>query len=68
MVVNINQEDYLPGVGGVAGVRLLVLPQNQMAFPEDSGITIGPGLYTSVGFDTVRLLLCSIYLLYLFVV
>ncbi len=35
--------------GDVAGVRVSVSAQNIMPFPEDDGITVGPGYATFIG-------------------
>jgi len=52
LTMNIDQNDYL--IGDTAGLRVVVLPQNQMAFPEDDGMTISPGLFTSLAIDQVK--------------
>ena len=55
MTINIDQNDYI--FGDTAGVRIVALPQNQMAFPEDEGITISPGFYTQVAIAAVYVIL-----------
>lgn len=56
LTVNINQNDYVAAAGDTAGLRVLVLGQNEMAIPEESGITVSPGCYTSIGIKQARLL------------
>jgi len=51
--VNIDQNDYMTAVGTTAGIRVVVLPQNQMALPEDHGITVSPGQYTAISINQV---------------
>ena len=53
MVVNVNQNDYMPESGDTAGIRLVVHPKNRMPFPEDEGITVSPGHSTSIGIRQV---------------
>jgi hypothetical protein len=53
MVINVNQHDYLPEGGDIAGIRLVVHPHNRMPFPEDEGITVSPGQSTSIGIRQV---------------
>ncbi|XP_070574544.1 uncharacterized protein [Ptychodera flava] len=45
----IEQDEYIPLYGQEAGVRVLVHPANVTPFPEDEGITVAPGLKTSIG-------------------
>ena len=53
MIVNINQSNYVSQAGDIAGLRVIVLSQNQIAFPEDEGITVSPGYFTSIGLNMV---------------
>ena len=53
MIVNINQSNYASQAGDIAGLRVIVLSQNQIAFPEDEGITVSPGYFTSIGLRLV---------------
>ena len=53
VIVNIDQDDYVPQSGDIAGLRVIVLSQNQIAFPEDEGITVSPGFSTSIGLKMV---------------
>lgn len=55
MVMNANQDEYVQGTGGTAGIALLVHPQRYMPFPEDEGIIISPGQSTTVGLSKVRI-------------
>ncbi|XP_070574541.1 uncharacterized protein [Ptychodera flava] len=45
----IEQDEYIPLYGQEAGVRVLVHPADVTPFPEDEGITVAPGLKTSIG-------------------
>ena len=53
MIMNIEQDQYLGDMTDAAGIRLVVHPQTRMPFPEDEGISIGPGRLTSVGLKMV---------------
>ena len=53
MVLNINQDEYLPELTDAAGVRVLIHPQDRMPFPQDEGIVAAPGLLTSIGIRQV---------------
>ena len=46
LTLNVDQDDYVDESGAVAGIRASVLPQHIMPFPEDDGITVGPGTAT----------------------
>ncbi|ESO06366.1 hypothetical protein HELRODRAFT_160533 [Helobdella robusta] len=48
MVVNIDQMDYVKQAGSLAGIRVVILDQNQMPFPEDEGVSVGPGQLTYI--------------------
>ena len=65
MRVMVEQVNYLTSVSDTAGLRLVVHDQRSMPFPEDDGISIGPGTKTFVGFKRVRLrkYFCNEYLL-----
>ena len=55
LTLNVRQANYRSlSTCDTAGVRLLVLDQNQMPFPEDLGLTLSPGHYTAVAVSTVR--------------
>ena len=54
LILNIDQDDYLPDMGESAGVRVVVHPQNRMPFPQDEGVLVGPGMLTSMGVRQVR--------------
>jgi len=49
MTVNIQQYEYVTQAGDTAGIAVVILPQNQMPFPEDDGILVSPGHATSIG-------------------
>ena len=53
LILNIDQEEYVPEVGESAGVRVVVHPQSRMPFPQDEGIVVGPGVLTSIGLRQV---------------
>ena len=53
LTLNLNQDDYSRDTGDTAGVRLVVHPGDQMAFPEDEGITVPPGGVTYIGLTQV---------------
>ena len=61
VIMNIDQASYSSAAGEVAGVRVVVSGQRQLAFPEDEGITVPPGLMTFISLDKV-LLLCRMTL------
>ena len=61
MIMNIRQEDYIPDIGDSAGLRLVIHPQGAMAFPEDEGVTISPGHYTSVAIKKVKYIFRHMY-------
>lgn len=48
MLVNIGQIDYIANIGDTSGIRVIVHPQKIMPFPEDEGITVSPGHFTSI--------------------
>jgi len=53
MTMDIQQHEYLKQTGDVAGVVVVIRPQNQMPFPEDDGITVSPGHATSIAITQV---------------
>ena len=52
--MNVMQSEYLSQGSEIAGIRLLVHPNKRMPFPEDEGITVKPGVSTSIGIRQVR--------------
>ena len=49
-----KQSDYAAlSTCDIAGVRLVVLDQNKMPFPEDIGLNVNPGMYTLIGVSKV---------------
>ena len=54
LTLNIQQYEYVTQAGDTAGIVAVILPQNQMPFPEDHGILISPGHATSIGIVQVR--------------
>ena len=59
LILNVQQEEYMPGASEIAGVIVVIQDQNTMPFPEDDGITVGPGHSTSIDIRKVRFSLCS---------
>ncbi len=53
LIVNVDQEEYLPNVTTKAGVRVLVHPRDSYPFPEDVGIDASVGISTSIGLRKV---------------
>lgn len=53
--MNVNQDEYVRGAEGTAGISLLIHPQRSMPFPEDEGMTISPGHSTSIGLSKVSI-------------
>jgi Amiloride-sensitive sodium channel len=54
VTLNIQQSEYVAAAGDTAGAVVVILPQNQMPFPEDQGILVSPGHATSVALTQVR--------------
>ena len=54
VVLNIGQADYTELLGELAGARLVTHPRNEMPFPEDEGVSLRPGLLTSVSVKKAR--------------
>lgn len=59
MILNVQQEEYMPRASETAGVIVVIQDQNTMPFPEDDGISVGPGHSTSIGIQKVRFPSCS---------
>lgn len=53
MILNIEQSEYIPQTGDLAGIRLVLLSQGEMPFPEDDGAIIKPGFHTSIAIKQV---------------
>ncbi|XP_067664680.1 amiloride-sensitive sodium channel subunit gamma-like [Haliotis asinina] len=49
----LDQDEYIAALSPSAGARVLIHPRNSMPFPEDEGISITPGVSTSVGLRKV---------------
>ncbi|XP_046554137.1 acid-sensing ion channel 2-like [Haliotis rubra] len=49
----LDQDEYIAALSPSAGARVLIHPRNSMPFPEDEGISIAPGVSTSVGLRKV---------------
>jgi hypothetical protein len=55
MTLNVMEADYAKlSTCDVAGIRLVVLGQNRMPFPEDIGLIVGPRKYAAVGISKVK--------------
>ena len=59
MIILIDQFEYIGHLADTAGVRVLIDSQKAMPFPEDLGVSVSPGLETSVG---IKMVLQSYYL------
>ena len=53
LIVNIDQDEYVGDLGDAAGIRVVTHPQRTIPFPEEEGISVGPGLLTNVGIRMV---------------
>ena len=49
LILNINQAEYIAGLGDSAGARIVIHHQSRMPHPEDDGIALEPGVLTSIG-------------------
>ena len=49
----VEQIEYIKSVSDSAGLRLAVHDQRSMPFPEDEGVSLGPGTKTFVGVKRV---------------
>ncbi|XP_071787276.1 acid-sensing ion channel 4-B-like isoform X2 [Asterias amurensis] len=49
MQINLEQDEYLPGLNIAAGIKLMVHPQGQRPLVSELGIAISPGFETFVG-------------------
>ena len=54
LTLNIGQYDYVKDIGGSAGARIVVHPQDRMPFPKDEGVLVAPGQMTMVGIRQVN--------------
>ncbi|XP_076465407.1 epithelial sodium channel subunit gamma-like [Babylonia areolata] len=48
MEMFIHQDEYVSALASEAGVRVLIHPRGSAPFPEDNGVSIAPGLSTSI--------------------
>ncbi|XP_038074050.1 degenerin unc-8-like [Patiria miniata] len=55
MELYIDQPQYVPGLQNSAGVKVFISEQNQVPFPEDKGVIVGPGYETSIALKKVRI-------------
>ncbi len=56
LIVNVDQQEYLPNITTKAGVRVVVHPRDSFPFPEDVGVDASVGVSTSLGLRKVRML------------
>ena len=68
MIINIDQFEYVSLMTDTAGVRLQIDSQGAMPFPEDFGVSVGPGVETSIGIQLVRWLIPNIKSFVIFVI
>ena len=59
MIINIDQLEYIGDLADTAGVRLHIDSQRVMPFPEDVGVSVSPGVETSIGIQLVRQLVTA---------
>ena len=52
LTMNIHQNDYTSAVT-TAGIRITVHDQKVVPFPEDDGISVGPGQLATIGLKMV---------------
>ena len=49
MTLNLQQDEYISLGGREAGVRVTITPPDTRPLPDEDGITIQPGVVTSIG-------------------
>jgi hypothetical protein len=54
LILAVNQHDYVTSDSNVAGIRVAVTSQGEMAFPADNGLTLRPGQTTLIGLNKAR--------------
>ncbi|CAH1773414.1 unnamed protein product [Owenia fusiformis] len=59
LVLDIEAAEYIGDMSPAYGVRVLVHSQGDMPFPEDQGITIGPGQATVIGTNMLNIQLAG---------
>ena len=50
----IAQDEYLPDLSEIAGIRLLIHNQTYMPMLYEQGVTLAPGFATNIGITRVR--------------
>ena len=51
--LNIEQDEYIAALTPDAGARITIHPRGSYPFPEDEGISVPPGVKTSIGISKV---------------
>ena len=61
LTLNIEESEYVAELSHDVGARISILPQEQMPFPDDEGISVMPGRVTFIGLRKVSTVhaLCS---------
>ncbi|KAH3701060.1 hypothetical protein DPMN_076043 [Dreissena polymorpha] len=52
--LNIEQDDYIPALAQDAGVKIVIHERGTYPIPEDAGLSLPPGMKTSIGLDKVK--------------
>ena len=55
LTLNTEEYEYVGELSPDVGARITILPQEQMPFPGDEGISVMPGMVTFVGLRKVNL-------------
>lgn len=51
--LNIEQSEYMPALAQDAGVKIVIHERGSYPIPEDAGLSLPPGMKTSIGLDKV---------------
>ncbi|KAK3725317.1 hypothetical protein QZH41_012012 [Actinostola sp. cb2023] len=65
LILNVEQHEYIDGITAVAGLSVIVGSHGQMPFPVFEGISVGPGLSTSMQIQMVTSSTLSFYFLFI---
>ncbi|XP_077983149.1 epithelial sodium channel subunit alpha-like [Glandiceps talaboti] len=55
LTIFVDQKEYIPLYGQEAGVRVLIHPPDITPFPEDDGVTVKPGVKTSIAMRQITI-------------
>ena len=55
MTLNLQQDEYISLGGRDAGVRVIITPQDRRPLPDEEGITIAPGVISSISLRFVSI-------------